>query len=99
MHLHEHTFQVVTDGAPGPRKDTVVVPAMRTVTVDHVADNPGTMGAALSQHLPRRGPDDDGAPLHDLRSSLIDTLRGSPLDQSLPVAAARSPKVTRQSHT
>lgn len=41
IHLHGHTFQVVTDTWPGPRKDTVIVPAMGTVTVDFVADNPG----------------------------------------------------------
>ena len=37
VHLHGHTFQV----AGGPRKDTVVVPPMGTVTVDFDADNPG----------------------------------------------------------
>ncbi|MFD6062179.1 multicopper oxidase family protein [Rhodococcus wratislaviensis] len=42
MHLHGHTFQIVTpDGTPGPRKDTVIVPPMRSVPVDVVADNPG----------------------------------------------------------
>ena len=43
MHLHGHTFHVLTpDGHPGPRKDTVIVLPMQTVTVDLVADNPGT---------------------------------------------------------
>ncbi|MFP5252200.1 MAG: multicopper oxidase family protein [Actinomycetes bacterium] len=42
MHLHGVTFQVVGDrGTPGPRKDTVIVPAMGKVTVEFVADNPG----------------------------------------------------------
>ena len=42
MHLHGHTFQVVKpDGAPGPRKDTVIVLPMRSLAVDVVADNSG----------------------------------------------------------
>lgn len=42
MHLHGHTFQVnQPDGRPGPRKDTVIVLPMRSVSVDLVADNPG----------------------------------------------------------
>jgi FtsP/CotA-like multicopper oxidase with cupredoxin domain len=42
IHLHGHTFEVAGDGAaPGARKDTVVIPAMGTVTVEFVADNPG----------------------------------------------------------
>jgi FtsP/CotA-like multicopper oxidase with cupredoxin domain len=42
MHLHGHTFQVVKpDGTPGPRKDTVIVLPMRSVSVDLIADNPG----------------------------------------------------------
>ncbi|MFN8087596.1 MAG: multicopper oxidase family protein [Mycobacterium sp.] len=42
MHLHGHTFQVIkADGNPGPRKDTVIVKPMQTVTVRLVADNPG----------------------------------------------------------
>jgi multicopper oxidase len=42
MHLHGHTFQVLKpDGSPGPRKDTVIVPPMQSVTVALVADNPG----------------------------------------------------------
>ncbi|MDX5962111.1 multicopper oxidase family protein [Rhodococcus opacus] len=42
MHLHGHTFRVVKpDGTPGPRKDTVIVPPMRSVAVELVADNPG----------------------------------------------------------
>jgi FtsP/CotA-like multicopper oxidase with cupredoxin domain len=43
MHLHGHTFQVLTrDGRPGPRKDTVIVLPMQTVAVNLVADNPGS---------------------------------------------------------
>ncbi len=42
MHLHGHTCQVIkADGTPGPRKDTVIVKPMQTVTVRLVADNPG----------------------------------------------------------
>ena len=41
IHLHGHTFQVVTGNGVGPRKDTVIMPAMGTVTVDLIADNPG----------------------------------------------------------
>lgn len=41
IHLHGQTFQVVTGAGTGPRKDTVIVPAMGTVTVELVADNPG----------------------------------------------------------
>ncbi|NAE18339.1 multicopper oxidase domain-containing protein, partial [Enterococcus hirae] len=42
MHLHGHTFQLRTSsGLDGPRKDTVIVPPMETVTVAFDADNPG----------------------------------------------------------
>lgn len=42
MHLHGHTFQVVHgDGSFGPRKDTAIVPAMRSLDTYFVADNPG----------------------------------------------------------
>jgi FtsP/CotA-like multicopper oxidase with cupredoxin domain len=42
MHLHGHTFEVINgSGGAGPRKDTVIVPPMGTVTVDFIADNPG----------------------------------------------------------
>lgn len=41
VHLHGHTFQVVTGSGTGPRKDTVLVPVMGSVTIDVVADNPG----------------------------------------------------------
>ncbi len=42
IHLHGHTFQVrAADQGVGPRKDTVNVLPMQTVTVDFVADNPG----------------------------------------------------------
>lgn len=42
IHLHGHTFETVIDGKPGARKDTVIVPPMESVTVDFVADNPGS---------------------------------------------------------
>jgi FtsP/CotA-like multicopper oxidase with cupredoxin domain len=43
MHLHGHTFQVIrADGSAGPRKDTVIVKPMQSVSVRLVADNPGT---------------------------------------------------------
>ena len=41
MHLHGHTFQVVTPGGVGPRKDTVNVLPGKTVEIDFDADNPG----------------------------------------------------------
>ncbi len=41
IHLHGHTFQLGAAGGTGPRKDTVLVPAMGAVDVDFVADNPG----------------------------------------------------------
>lgn len=42
MHLHGHTFQVVkADGAPGARKDTVVVLPGQKLRVNVIADNPG----------------------------------------------------------
>ena len=41
IHLHGHTFQVVTEDGTGPRKDTVVVTPRSKVTVDLIADNPG----------------------------------------------------------
>ena len=44
MHLHRHTFEVVTVGdrpVSGLKKDTVNVMPMDTVIVDFVADNPG----------------------------------------------------------
>ena len=41
MHLHGHTFQLVTDSGAGPRKDTVNIPPGASVTVEFVADNPG----------------------------------------------------------
>lgn len=44
MHLHGHHFQVVAiDGRrrPGAMRDTVHVPAMRSVTIAFDADNPG----------------------------------------------------------
>ncbi|GAA2424632.1 hypothetical protein SRL2020226_34380 [Mycobacterium kiyosense] len=44
MHLHCHTFQVLTpDGCPGPRKDTVIVLPMKTVAVKLVADSPASV--------------------------------------------------------
>lgn len=41
IHLHGHTFQVSTGSGTGPRKDTVFVPVMGSVTLEFVADNPG----------------------------------------------------------
>ncbi|WP_219942090.1 multicopper oxidase family protein [Iamia sp. SCSIO 61187] len=41
IHLHGHTFQVVTDAGDGPRKDTLIVSAMSRITVELDADNPG----------------------------------------------------------
>lgn len=44
MHLHGHTFQVVAlDGQrfPGAMRDTVLVPAGKSVTIAFDADNPG----------------------------------------------------------
>ncbi|UGT70919.1 multicopper oxidase family protein [Nocardia gipuzkoensis] len=41
MHLHGHTFQVVTPSGTGPRKDTSIVLPMQTVEVDFDTDNPG----------------------------------------------------------
>lgn len=41
LHLHGHTFQVQGATEPGPRKDTVIVPAMGRVVIDVMADNPG----------------------------------------------------------
>ncbi|MGA9148710.1 MAG: multicopper oxidase family protein [Candidatus Nanopelagicales bacterium] len=41
IHLHGHTYQVVTGNGTGPRKDTVAVAPMSTVTVEFDADNPG----------------------------------------------------------
>lgn len=42
MHLHGHTFEVLTaDGRPGARKDTVIVLPMQRLRVSFVADNPG----------------------------------------------------------
>ena len=41
LHLHGHTFEVVTGSGPGPRKDTAIVPAGSRLTLDVEADNPG----------------------------------------------------------
>lgn len=41
IHLHGHTFQVVTKSGDGPRKDTVIVGPKSQVTVEFDADNPG----------------------------------------------------------
>ncbi|MEO7979923.1 MAG: multicopper oxidase family protein [Sporichthyaceae bacterium] len=41
IHLHGHTFQLGSAGGSGPRKDTVLVPAMGAVDLDFAADNPG----------------------------------------------------------
>ena len=39
MHLHGHTFALAKER--GPRKDTILVDAMDSVTIDVQADNPG----------------------------------------------------------
>jgi FtsP/CotA-like multicopper oxidase with cupredoxin domain len=41
LHVHGHTFQIGPAGGSGPRKDTVLVPAMGAAEVDLTADNPG----------------------------------------------------------
>ncbi|ORB62798.1 multicopper oxidase family protein [Mycolicibacterium tusciae] len=42
MHLHGHTFEVLTaEGRPGARKDTVIVLPMQHLQVSFIADNPG----------------------------------------------------------
>lgn len=41
IHLHGHTFQVVTEDGTGPRKDTVVMTPKSTITIELIADNPG----------------------------------------------------------
>jgi multicopper oxidase len=42
LHLHGHTFQIGPAGGSGPRKDTILIPAMSAIEVDMTADNPGT---------------------------------------------------------
>jgi FtsP/CotA-like multicopper oxidase with cupredoxin domain len=42
VHVHGHTFQLGAAGGTGPRKDTLLLPAMGAASVDLVADNPGT---------------------------------------------------------
>jgi len=42
LHLHGHTFQIGPAGGNGPRKDTVLVPAMSAIDADMTAANPGT---------------------------------------------------------
>ena len=41
VHLHGHTFQLGSAGGTGTRKDTVLVPAMGSVDLAVLADNPG----------------------------------------------------------
>ncbi|QLY29005.1 multicopper oxidase family protein [Nocardia huaxiensis] len=41
MHVHGHTYQVVTPTGTGPRKDTSIVLPMHTVEADFDANNPG----------------------------------------------------------
>jgi len=41
MHLHGHTFQLITGAGTGPRKDAVIVPPRSSVTVEFLANNPG----------------------------------------------------------
>ncbi len=42
LHVHGHSFQLGPAGGLGPRKDTVLVPAMGGVNADLLADNPGS---------------------------------------------------------
>lgn len=42
IHTHGHTFQLGAAGGAGPRKDTVLVPPMGAVSIDLLADNPGS---------------------------------------------------------
>lgn len=56
MHPHGHTFQARRqDGRLGPRKDTVIVRAMESVTVDLHADKPGRsmLHCHNAYHVPR----------------------------------------------
>lgn len=41
IHVHGHAFQLGPAGGTGPRKDTILIPAMGGVDVDLLADNPG----------------------------------------------------------
>lgn len=41
IHTHGHTFQLGAAGGTGPRKDTVLVPPMGSLSIDLLADNPG----------------------------------------------------------
>ena len=41
MHLHGHTFQVVSPTAGGPRKDSTIVLPEEKLAVDFIAENPG----------------------------------------------------------
>jgi FtsP/CotA-like multicopper oxidase with cupredoxin domain len=41
IHVHGHSFQLGAAGGAGPRKDTVLVPAMGAIDADLLADNPG----------------------------------------------------------
>lgn len=41
VHVHGHTFQLGPAGGAGPRKDTLLIPAMGAADVDLLADNPG----------------------------------------------------------
>ena len=41
MHLHGHTFQVMTSEGDGPRKDSLIVLPEQRLAVDFMAENPG----------------------------------------------------------
>ncbi|MEV7026790.1 multicopper oxidase domain-containing protein, partial [Kitasatospora sp. NPDC093558] len=41
VHLHGHTFELVSQDGGGPRKDTAIVLPGTTLAVDFDADNPG----------------------------------------------------------
>ena len=56
MHLHGHTFQVMSNGRPMARKDTVLVPPLATVDTVFDTEQPRQVDRPLPQHLsPRVG--------------------------------------------
>ena len=56
VHLHGHTFQLGPAGGTGPRKDTLLIPAMGAAQVDFAATNPGSgWSTATTPTTPRPG--------------------------------------------